>query len=114
MAENSVDIDEIQLHLAELDWQRGLTRDQIRRRYRELPDIIYLRLPDSKRFKSPEEVLRTAALARSRAEGEFMGAEPELPEQESLDEGGPPAWGGDPLFSPGAILDTGIAEVREE
>jgi hypothetical protein len=113
MAESYIDMDEVQLHLEELDWSHGLTRDQIRRKYRDLPDIVYLHLPASKRFGSPEEVLRTAALSRSRAEGEFMGAEPGLPEAESLDEGGPPAWGGDPLFNPGAAVDGGSAEDRE-
>lgn len=95
-----------------LDWSQGLTRDQIRRKYRQLPEPIYLRLPSSKRFVSPEEVLHDAGIAASRAEGDFMGASPDLPDEESVDDGGPPAWGGDPIFN-GNVQDGGSAEDAE-
>ncbi len=95
-----------------LDWSQGLTRDQIRRKYRELPEPIYLRLPSSKRFTSPEEVLHDAGVAASRAEGDFLGANPDLPVEESLGDGGPPAWGGDPIFN-GDVQDGGSAEDTE-
>jgi len=77
--------------LERLDWGRGLTRDEIRLRYRELPLGIYMRLPDTKRYHSAMEVLHEAGVAPSRAEGDFMGANPNLPDAES--DGGPPAWG---------------------
>jgi hypothetical protein len=95
-----------------LDWSQGLTRDQIRRKYRQLPVPIYLRLPSSKHFTSPEEVLHDAGVASSRAEGDFMGANPGLPDEDSVSDGGPPAWGGDPIFN-GDVQDGGSAEDTE-
>ncbi|HEY7850656.1 MAG TPA: hypothetical protein VIC27_11365 [Ktedonobacterales bacterium] len=99
------------LQLMELDYgQDGLTRDQIRKHYRDLPEAIYLRMPSSRRFLSAEEALRDVVEARSRAEGDFMGAQPDIPEQASVDDGGPPAWGGDPLFTLDGVEDGGSAE----
>lgn len=101
-------------HLEGLDWHRGLTRDMIRACYRELPLGIYLRLPDSKLYASMEAVLHEAGLAPSRAEGDFMGAAPNLPDKESLEDGGPPSWGVQPLvYSAHATLDSGSAEDRQ-
>ena len=98
-----------------MDWRRGLTRDEIRRKYRELPVGIYLRLPDTKRYGSAEEVLREAGLANSRAEGDFLGANPDIPSEESVGDGGPPAWGQQPaVYSSGASIDSGSAEDRDE
>lgn len=96
--------------LTQIDWAHGLTRIQIRRRYPRLPEAIFLRLPDSKRYHSAAETLHDAGLAASRAEGEFMGANPDLPEAESLAEGGPPAWGPSPLFTVGGVENSGSAE----
>jgi hypothetical protein len=96
--------------LGEIDWARGLTRLQIRRRYPQLPQAIFLRLPASKRYPSAAEALRDAGLAASRAEGEYLGAHPDLPEAESLAEGGPPAWGPSPLFTIGGVENSGSAE----
>lgn len=93
--------------LGQLDFGSGLTLTQIRRRYRALPGAIFLRLPDSKRYTSTAEVLHDAGLAASRAEGEYLGAHPDLPEAESLDEGGPPAWGPDPIFTVGGVEQSG-------
>jgi hypothetical protein len=76
-----------------LDWSKGLTRDEIKRHYRDLPLGIYLRLPDSKRYTSPAEVLHEAGVAQSRAEGDFLGANPDIPAEESASDGGPPGWG---------------------
>jgi hypothetical protein len=98
-------------HLEGLDWRPGPTRDQIRAAYSALPLGIYLRLPDSKRYGSAEEVLHEAGLAPSRAEGDFLGANPNLPD--AVDDGGPPDWGpqsgtyeqGEPLES-GSATDT--------
>lgn len=100
--------------LAQLDWAQGLTRNDIKAAYPDFPRQIYLLLPDSKRFRSPEEVFRAARLAPSRAEGDFLGAAVEVPASLSVDEGGPPDWGASPLVSPGGMIDSGSAEDREE
>ncbi len=100
--------------LQQLDWSHGLTRDGIRRRYHELPVAIYLRLPDTKRYDSADEVLREAGIAESRAEGDFLGAHPDIPAEESLGDGGPPAWGQQPsVYSSNVSVDSGSAEDRE-
>jgi hypothetical protein len=111
-ATTSMTLGELRSALDAIDWRSGLTRDQIRRKYRQLPHSIYLRLPSSKRFRSTEDVLHDAEIAASRAEGEYLGANPDLPESESVDEGGPPAWGPDPIFTPGIAVDGGSAEDR--
>jgi hypothetical protein len=100
--------------LARLDWRQGLTRNDMKAAYPDLPQPLYLRLPDSKRFSSPGEVLRAARLAPSRAEGDFLGAAPDIPANLSVEEGGPPAWGASPLVTPGGMIDSGSAEDREE
>ncbi len=100
--------------LAQLDWAHGLTRNDIKAAYSAFPQALYLRLPDSKRFSSPEEVLHTARTAPSRAEGDFMGASPDLPTNLSVEEGGPPDWGNSPLVTPGGIIDSGSKEDRED
>jgi hypothetical protein len=100
--------------LAQLTWGRGLTRNDIKAAYPAFPQALYLRLPDSKRFSSPEEVLHTARIAPSRAEGDFLGANPELPSTLSVEEGGPPDWGDSPLVTPGGVIDSGNEEDRGE
>jgi hypothetical protein len=107
-------VGDLRAALANLPWAHGLTRAQIRRKWRALPRGIYLRLPDSKRYTSAEEVLRDAQIASSRAEGDFLGPYPDLDvlEEISLDDGGPPGWGPDPLFTPGTRVDSGSAEDR--
>lgn len=103
------------LRLMELKFgEEGLTRDQIRRHYRDLPEALYLRLPASRRFLSAEDTLRAVGSARSRAEGDFLGAQPDIPEGASVEDGGPPAWGGDPLLTRDAVEDGGSAEDTEE
>lgn len=95
-------------HLEGLDWRSGLTRDQIRAAYSTLPLGIYLRLPDSKRYGSAEEVLHEAGLAPSRAEGDFLGAHPNLPD--AVDDGGPPDWGAQSgTYAQGESLEGGSA-----
>jgi hypothetical protein len=101
-------------HLTQIDWSRGLTRNDIKEKYPDFPQQMYLLLPDSKRFSSPQEVFRAARLAASRAEGDFLGAAPLIPAKRSLEEGGPPAWGDSPLVTPGGFIDSGSAEDREE
>lgn len=100
--------------LEALDWSSGLTRDEIRRRYHDLPVAIYLRLPDTKRFASSAEVLREVGIAQSRAEGDFLGANPDIPTEASLGDGGPPAWGQQPsVYSSDVSIDGGSAEDRD-
>ncbi len=112
LAQLSADqLETVTLQLMELDYgQDGLTRDQIRKHFRDLPEAIYLRMPSSRRFLSADEALRDALEARSRAEGDFLGAQPDIPEQASVDDGGPPAWGGDPLLTLDGEEDGGSAE----
>jgi len=91
----------------------GLTRDEVRARYPALPRAIYLRLPASKHFSHAGEVLQEAEIASSRAEGEFLGANPDLHEAEVIEEGGPPLWGPTPLFTPGGVVHGGSTEDSE-
>jgi hypothetical protein len=101
-------------HLRALEWpSAGLTRDEIRRKYHTMPKGLYLRLPSSKRYHSPAEVFHDAEIAPSRAEGDFVGAHPDIPEAESVSDGGPPAWGGTPLFHVDGVEDGGSAEDRD-
>jgi hypothetical protein len=100
--------------LSQMRWgPDGLTREEIRAHYPALPKPIYLRLPSSKRYMSAGQVLHDAEVAPSRAEGEFLGANPNLPEAQSLEDGGPPAWGPTPLFTPGGVVEGGSAEDTE-
>jgi hypothetical protein len=104
---------EAAVYLYDLDWSEGHTRDQLRQVYPELPLAIYLRLPDSKRFTSAGEVLHEAGLAASRAEGDFMGARPDYPAEQSIADGGPPGWGTDAAVLDGQLtIDGGSAEDR--
>lgn len=108
-------LETVTLSLMELHYgPDGLTRDQIRKRYRDLPEELYLRMPASRRFRSAEDALRQAGSAQSRAEGDFLGASPDIPEAESVADGGPPAWGGDPLLVRDAVEDGGSSEDRRD
>jgi hypothetical protein len=100
--------------LEAVPWGDGLTRDQIRVNYRALPQAIYMRLPDSKRFTSAREVLHEAGVAASRAEGEYLGATPDIPAAESVGDGGPPDWGQQPaVYNSSVSIDGGSAEDAE-
>ena len=104
---------EAAIHLHDLDWSNGLTRDDVRVAYPELPLAIYLRLPDSKLFISAGEAVHAAGLAASRAEGDFMGAKPDYPVEQSVADGGPPGWGADDAVLGGEYaIDGGSAEDR--
>lgn len=106
---------EVTIALEALDWRAGLTRNQMRRRYRALPPAIYLRLPASKRFTSAAEVLHQAGAAESRAEGEYLGANPNIPAEASIADGGPPDWGRQPaVYDASASINGGSAEDTEE
>jgi hypothetical protein len=120
-AEGELDVttDEVQRAeraLSDLDWHGGLNRDEIKARYSALPVGIYLRLPATKKYISPLEVLHECGLAPARAEGMFTDAdlESEFPEAESVDEGGPPGWGDQSGVYPlGASIEGGSAEDTE-
>jgi hypothetical protein len=104
---------EAAIYLYDVDWNRGHTRDRLRQIYPELPLAIYLRLPDSKLFTSADEVLHEAGLAASRAEGDFMGARPDYPAEQSIADGGPPGWGTDDAVLAGELtIDGGSSEDR--
>jgi len=61
--------------LDRLDYgEHGLTRNDMRTQLPDLPDIIYLHLPDSKRFSNTGEVLHEVHASPGRAEGEFIAA----------------------------------------
>lgn len=108
------DLETFALRLMDLDFgTQGLTRDRLRRRIKDLPDALFLRLPASRHYHSADEVLRDAGSSASRAEGEYLGANPDIPEAESLADGGPPAWGGDPLLIRDGVEDSGSAEDNE-
>lgn len=112
LAQLSADeLETVMLRLMELDYgDEGLTRDQIRKRFRDLPEAIYLRMPSSRHFLTAEEAMRDVRFFRSRAEGDFLGAQPDIPSADSVADGGPPAWGGDPLLTIDAVTDGGSAE----
>lgn len=102
--------------LSHLDWTGGLHRDDIKARWPGFPVGIYLRLPASKKYSSPEQVLVECGLSSDRAEGMFMGSNPEaeFPEAESINDGGPPGWGDQPAVYPlGAEVEGGSAEDTE-
>ncbi|HEX6798104.1 MAG TPA: hypothetical protein VF116_10385 [Ktedonobacterales bacterium] len=106
----------VEHRLRRLDWQSGLHRDDIKARWPEFPVGIYLRLPASKKYYSPEQVLVECGLSSDRAEGMFMGPNPEaeFPEAESVNDGGPPGWGDQPAVYPlGAEIEGGSAEDTE-
>jgi hypothetical protein len=106
---------EAAIHLHELDWTTTLTRDDMRAAYSGLPLAIYLRLPDSKHFTSAGEVLHEAGVAASRAEGDFMGARPDYPAEQSIADGGPPGWGTDEALLGGDYsIDGGSGEDLSE
>ena len=100
--------------LVQLNWIPGLTRNDIKAALPDFPQAVYLRLPDSKRFGSPREVMHAARIAPSRAEGDFLGPDPLIPTDLSVEEGGPPGWGNSPLVTPGGVIDAGSAEDKEE
>lgn len=99
--------------LESTDYGQGLTRDELRERFPELPDDVYLYLPASKRYLSAEDVLnQTGEHALARAEGEMAGPELELDEEGATADGGPPAWG--PSLSPGVSQTAGAGDYPGE
>ena len=89
----------LEQELQALDWQPGLTRDEVRSHISDFPDSIYLELPATKQFYSPTELLLAAANAAVRAEGEGVGADFDSFGTHGVErDGGPDAWGPDPLY----------------
>lgn len=98
--------------LNQLDWSHGLTRDDIQARMPDFPHVLYLRLPASKHFGSAQEVEQMIRVAEARAEDAFAEDEDVAEEREALADGGPPAWGNDPLLS-GLTQPSGSATDTE-
>lgn len=98
--------------LAALAWDHGLTRNDIRHYLPNFPQVLYLRLPDSKRFAHADDVLRAAANFSLRAEGEFTDVistpEEVAEEREVFELGGPPSYGADPIYA-GEVDHSGSA-----
>ena len=103
MAEHSAR-EAIRTRLERADYgEHGLTRNDLRAQIPDLPEAIYLRLPDSKRFRSAGEVLHEVRSSAWRAEGEFMGPDDLIPSEGAEADYGPAAYGDSPLVSPGAV-----------
>jgi hypothetical protein len=86
--------------------EHGLTRNDLRRRVPDFPEQVYLRLPDSKRFRSVDEILdQTGWHALARADGEFVDSLDAVPAAGATADGGPPAWGNSPLVESAPIID---------
>ncbi len=88
-----------------LDWSVALSRDDLRHRIPQLPPIIYLHLPATKRFNSPDDVRLAlwASLHRLHDEDGIL-----VDEAQVMDNGGPPTWGPDPLLG-GKTQESGSA-----
>jgi hypothetical protein len=85
--------------------EHGLTRNELRQRVPAFPEQVYLRLPDSKRFRSVEEILeQTGWHALARADGEFVDSLDAIPATGATAEGGPPAWGNSPLVESTPVI----------
>jgi hypothetical protein len=103
MAERGLS-DAIRAQLERVEYgAHGLTRNDLRARLPDLPDAIYLHLPDSKRFGSAAEVLHEVGVSASRAEGEFVGPDEDIPSEGAEADYGPAAYGDSPLVSPGTV-----------
>lgn len=81
----------------------GLTRGELRERVPELPETIYLHLPDSKRLASADAVLHEVARSSARAEGEFMAPDDNTPVEGAQADFGPAAYGESSLTSPSVV-----------
>ena len=105
---NDSRIEKVGAQLAGLDYgDHGLTRNDMRAQMPDLPDVIYLHLPDSKRFRGAAEVLDEVRSSAARAEGEFMDAGDNTPDDAAERDFGPAGYGGDPLVSPTVVGPAG-------
>src|SRR5437868_14746813 len=79
MAERSA-LEAIRARLERADYgEHGVTRNDLRAQIPDLPEAIYLHLPDSKRLRSADEVLHEVRSSAWRAEGEFVGPKTSFP-----------------------------------
>jgi hypothetical protein len=109
---NDSRLDDVSTQLEQLDYgKRGLTRNDMRAQMPDLPDVIYLHLPDSKRFLSAAEVLHEVRSSAARAEGEFVAAGDDTPDDAAEGDFGPAGYGGSPLVSPTVVGPTGNTPV---
>src|SRR5438270_13950185 len=90
----------------------GLTRNDLRAQLPDLPEAIFLHLPDSKRLRSADEVLHEVRSSAWRAEGEFVGPDDLIPSEGAEADYGPAAYGDSPLVSPGAAAPTTNTPLR--
>ena len=99
-------LDAARPYLERLDYgEHGLTRNDMRAQVADLPDIIYLRLPDSKRFTSADEVLHEVRSSPGRAEGEFIAADDDT--EDAVGDFGPAGYGDDILVNPTVVGPAG-------
>jgi len=80
-----------------LHWSKGLTRDEIHDAIPDFPSVLYLHLPAAKRMSSSHEVATYIATPRAHS-----GSVEDLSyraETETERDGGPSAWGHDPIHS---------------
>jgi len=97
---------DVERELEHLDFSAGLTRDDVRARMPHLPEQIYLDLPASKRYRAARELVHDALNAQNRAEGEMVREDFDAFDSEGAeDDGGPTAWGEDPIIGTHAEED---------
>ncbi len=105
-AQTSAAIAKVRPELEQIDWgEHGLTRQDLQDRLPDFPHVLYLHLPASKRFRNAAELIHAIDVDFDRAEGEFFDSAEAatLPdEREVREDGGPPAWGQDPLLAGGS------------
>lgn len=89
----AVDFAALRRQLEDIEWGQGLTRDAIRKRFRGLPEEVYLHLPSEKKFRNAEELVTYAERAIQVADRLI------IPPEGAAEEGGPEAWGDSPLES---------------
>jgi hypothetical protein len=100
-------LDAIRARLERADYgEHGVTRNELRAQIPDLPEAIYLHLPDSKRLRSADEVLHEVRSSAWRAEGEFVGPDDLIPSEGAEADYGPAAYGDSPLVSPGVVGPT--------
>src|SRR5436305_13105733 len=96
-------LDAIRARLERVDYgEHGVTRNDLRAQIPDLPEAIFLHLPDSKRLRSADEVLHEVRSSAWRAEGEFVGPDDLIPSEGAEADYGSAAYGGSPPVSPGA------------
>ncbi len=96
--------------LDRLDYgEHGLTRNDMRAQLPDLPDIIYLHLPDSKRFNTTDETLHEVHASPGRAEGEFIAATDDTENAEA--DYGPAGYGDSLLVDPSLVSASGNTPV---